>query len=90
MKILFRFATGALLGALAVPSVFAQAPAQQYDPSTPKTRAEVRADLAQWIAAGYDPNDWIDYPDNAIRAGRIVAAQRAQAAGIGTKPSTNQ
>jgi hypothetical protein len=37
----------------------------------------VIADLAEWRAAGYDPNDWIDYPENAIAAGRIVAERRA-------------
>ncbi|HVE09564.1 MAG TPA: DUF4148 domain-containing protein [Paraburkholderia sp.] len=47
------------------------------DPSAPKTRAQVIADLAEWRAAGYDPNDWIDYPENAIAAGRIVAERRA-------------
>jgi len=43
----------------------------------------VKADLVAWIKAGYDPNDWLNYPENAQRAGRIVAAQRAQAAGSG-------
>jgi hypothetical protein len=38
-------------------------------------------DLIEWRAAGYDPLDWIDYPENAQRAGRIVAARRAQQAG---------
>jgi hypothetical protein len=41
----------------------------------------VKADLADWRAAGYDPLDWIDYPENAQRAGRIVAQRRAQGSG---------
>jgi hypothetical protein len=81
MKTLPRVMWGVLLGASCVASAFAQAPPRPYDPSAPKTRAEVKADLAEWIAAGYDPNDWWDYPENAMRAGRIVAAQRAKAAG---------
>ena len=46
-----------------------------------KTRAEVKADLVEWRKAGYDPLDWINYPANAIAAGRIVAQRRAQAQG---------
>jgi hypothetical protein len=90
MKTASRLAAAALLSALLAPSVFAQPGAGNYDPSAPKTRAEVRADLVQWRAAGYDPNDWINYPDNAQRAGRIVAQQRAQAMGIGAGPATSQ
>jgi hypothetical protein len=68
---------GALLGASCVTYAFAEASTRSDDPSAPRTRAEVIADLAAWRAAGYDPNDWIDYPENAIAAGRIVAARRA-------------
>ncbi|PMS30132.1 uncharacterized protein DUF4148 [Trinickia symbiotica] len=35
------------------------------------TRAEVRAELEQAHKAGYDPNDWVHYPEN-------VLAQRAK------------
>jgi hypothetical protein len=59
----------------------AAALAQPYDPSQPLTRAQVRADLVEWRQAGYDPLDWIDYPENAQRAGAIVAQRRAQHAG---------
>ena len=59
----------------------ASALAQPYDPSVPATRAQVRADLAEWRAAGYDPLDWLDYPENAQRAGAIVAQRRAERAG---------
>ncbi|CAG4913986.1 DUF4148 domain-containing protein [Paraburkholderia gardini] len=80
MNIISRIAAGALLGTLLVPAVFAQTATQTYDPSAPKTRAEVKADLVAWRAAGYDPFDWINYPTNAQQAGQIVAARRAQSA----------
>ena len=80
MKLIPRMVLGALIGVAAVSSAFAQT-SRVYDQNTPKTRAEVKADLVEWRKAGYDPLDWIDYPDNAQRAGRIVAARRAQAAG---------
>jgi hypothetical protein len=80
MKIVSRVGLGALLAAVSIGSAFAQM-AQPSDPNAPKTRAQVRADLVEWRAAGYDPLDWIDYPQNAQRAGRIVAARRAQQAG---------
>ncbi|HEX3635743.1 MAG TPA: DUF4148 domain-containing protein [Paraburkholderia sp.] len=79
MKIVSLVGLGALLAAVAMNGAFAQT-SRPYDPSAPKTRAEVKADLAEWLAAGYDPLDWIDYPQNAQRAGRIVAARRAQQA----------
>jgi hypothetical protein len=81
MKIVSQVGLGALLAAVTISTAFAQMQAQPNDPSAPKTRAQVRADLIEWRAAGYDPLDWIDYPDNALRAGRIVAARRAKQAG---------
>ncbi|WP_233805272.1 DUF4148 domain-containing protein [Paraburkholderia sp. HP33-1] len=73
-----RIGLGALLAAVSISTVYAQAVTQPADPSAPKTRAQVRADLVDWLAAGYDPNDWVNYPENAQRAGRIVAQRRAQ------------
>lgn len=81
MKIVSRVGLGALVAAVSMSTAFAQTAARPYDPSAPKTRAQVKADLADWRAAGYDPLDWIDYPCNAQRAGRIVAARRAQESG---------
>lgn len=81
MKTSPRMMVGVLLGMWCGVSAFAQPPSKPYDPSAPKTRAEVKVDLAEWLAAGYDPNDWLHYPDNALQAGAIVAARRAQAAG---------
>ena len=85
MKMLSRVGLGALLAAVSITTAWAQTATRAADPSAPKTRAEVRADLVEWRAAGYDPLDWIDYPANAQRAGRIVAAQRAQRAGETTQ-----
>ncbi|MFM0002884.1 DUF4148 domain-containing protein [Paraburkholderia dipogonis] len=81
MKIVSRVGLGALLAAVSMSTAFAQTSARPYDPSAPKTRAQVKADLADWRAAGYDPLDWIDYPENAQRASRIVAQRRAQGSG---------
>ncbi|MDR5817686.1 MULTISPECIES: DUF4148 domain-containing protein [unclassified Caballeronia] len=70
-----------ILSALALccaTSVFAQTAAQPGDPNAPKTRAQVRQEFLMWRAAGYDPDDWLNYPDNAIAASRIVAQQQAQ------------
>jgi hypothetical protein len=83
MKTISRIAVGTLLAACCASTAFAQASQGSCNPAGPKTRAEVRADLAQWRAAGYDPLDWIDYPDNAQLAGRIVSRQRAAADNTG-------
>ncbi|MFM0502789.1 DUF4148 domain-containing protein [Paraburkholderia caffeinilytica] len=83
MKIVSLVGLGALLAAVSISSAFAQT-SRSYDPSAPLTRAQVKADLADWRAAGYDPLDWINYPDNAQRAGRVIAARRAQQMGGST------
>jgi hypothetical protein len=60
-------------------SVLAQtATPQPGDPNAPKTRAQVRQEYLMWRAAGYDPDDWLNYPDNAMAASRIVAQRQAQ------------
>jgi hypothetical protein len=81
MKLMSQVGLGALLAAVSIGTAVAQTMAQPSDPSAPKTRAQVRADLIEWRAAGFDPLDWNDYPQNAQRAGQIVAARRAQQAG---------
>jgi hypothetical protein len=78
MTLFSRIGLGALVAAVSISTVYAQVVMQPTDPSAPKTRAQVRADLIEWLAAGYDPNDWINYPENAQEAGRIVAQRRAQ------------
>ena len=83
MKSLSRIALGTLLAACCASTAFAQAAQGSCNPSAPKTRAEVRSDLAQWRAAGYDPLDWINYPENAQHAGHIVSQQRVATGNTG-------
>jgi hypothetical protein len=69
-----------LLGALTLccaATAFAQ-PQAPNDPNAPKTRAQVRQEFLLWRSVGYDPNDWLNYPDNAMRASRIIAQRQAQ------------
>lgn len=75
MNSLPRAVLGGLAAACCVASVTALA--QPYNAQGPLTRAQVRADLIEWRQAGYDPLDWIDYPENAQQAGAIVAQRRA-------------
>jgi K+-transporting ATPase c subunit len=77
MKSLLKAAMVAAV--LAVPAVsFAQ---QQQ----PLTRAQVRAELVQLRAAGYDPADWMHYPDNIQAAEAKLQAQKvAQGYGAST------
>ena len=56
--------------------------------SQPLTRAEVRADLVQVEKAGYNPNDWMNYPANIQAAEARVAAEDAgKASGYGSSMS---
>jgi len=47
--------------------------------SQPVSRAQVHAELAQLEQAGYDPRDWVHYPENLQAAEAKVAAQNATA-----------
>lgn len=52
--------------------------------SQPISREQVRAELAQLEKAGYNPHDWIHYPENIQAAQAKVAAENAaQAAASG-------
>jgi hypothetical protein len=55
----------------------------------PVTREQVRADLVRLERAGYNPRDWIHYPDNIQAAEQRVSAQEgiAQADSSGYGPS---
>lgn len=55
----------------------------------PATREQVRADLVRLEQAGYNPRDWIHYPDNIQAAEQRVSAQEgiAQADTSGYGPS---
>lgn len=73
MKSLLKAAVVAAL--VAVPALsFAQSQQQ------PVTRAQVRSELAQLRAAGYDPSDWMHYPENIQAAEARVAADKANTA----------
>ncbi|HEV3424222.1 MAG TPA: DUF4148 domain-containing protein [Paraburkholderia sp.] len=61
----------------------------------PLTRAQVRAELVQVEKAGYNPSDWIHYPENIQAAEARVAAEKgaaqADASGYGSSAdSTSQ
>jgi len=60
--------------------------------SAPVTRAEVRAELVALEKAGYNPNDWMNYPENLQAAQQRVDAERfAQAhAPAVTKSASSQ
>ncbi|AOK19697.1 hypothetical protein WT26_27950 [Burkholderia cepacia] len=59
------------LAALVAAPVVSFAQSQQ-----PLTRAQVRAELVQLEKAGYNPNDWINYPENIQAAQAKIAAAR--------------
>ncbi|RKP52612.1 DUF4148 domain-containing protein [Trinickia fusca] len=64
----------ALTVALAAPVVtFAQS-------NQPLTREQVRQDLIRMEQAGYNPSDWMHYPDNAQAALKRISAQQQAAA----------
>ncbi|WP_233884633.1 DUF4148 domain-containing protein [Paraburkholderia flagellata] len=83
MKSAIRITSGIIVGAFCVGSAFAQTASNPYDSSATQTRTQVYSDLVAWRAAGFNPLETVDYPRNAIRAGRIVTAQRGNAAGVG-------
>ncbi|MFM0630398.1 DUF4148 domain-containing protein [Paraburkholderia xenovorans] len=65
-----------LVAALAV------VPLASFAQSSPSpTRAQVRAQLEQLEKAGYNPRDWVHYPENIQAAEAKVAAQNAAAQG---------
>ncbi|KPJ34149.1 hypothetical protein BMUNKI379_14165 [Burkholderia multivorans] len=68
----------ALAALVAAPVVsFAQSNQQ------PLTRTQVRAELVQLEKAGYNPNDWLNYPENIQAAQAKIAAANADATGYG-------
>lgn len=67
----------AMILMLAAASFAAPVVAQQ---QAPVTRAQVRAELAELRAAGYNPSDKIHYPDNLWAAQQRVQVQHASSA----------
>jgi hypothetical protein len=68
-----------IIYAVAVAAAVLAAPTMSFAQSTtaPLTRAEVRDQLVQLEKAGYNPNDWINYPQNIQAAERTVQAEHA-------------
>ncbi|MGZ2747769.1 DUF4148 domain-containing protein [Burkholderia stagnalis] len=64
-----------LINAVAL-AVIVAAPVASFAQSNqqPLTRAQVRAELVQLEKAGYNPNDWINYPENIQAAQAKIAA----------------
>jgi hypothetical protein len=65
---------------LVVVAALLSAPVMSYAQSVdnqqqPVTRAQVKHELAELEAAGYNPNDWYHYPQNVQAAEAKVAAQ---------------
>ncbi|POR54612.1 uncharacterized protein DUF4148 [Paraburkholderia eburnea] len=79
-----------LLGAALLAAVVAVPGVSYAQSQQPLTRAEVRADLAQLRAAGYDPSDWMHYPQNIQAAEQKVAAEKANTAYGSSTGTTSQ
>jgi len=74
----------AVVAVFAVPALsFAQEQQQQ-----PLTRAQVRQQVTQLRAAGYDPSDWVHYPSNIQAAQAKVNAENGTAYGPATAGTT--
>ena len=75
-----------IIEAFAIAALVATPLASFAQSSHPVTRAQVREELAQLEKAGYNPNDWLNYPANIQRAEAIVAQQNSNntAYGAGT------
>ncbi|WP_179404992.1 DUF4148 domain-containing protein [Burkholderia guangdongensis] len=72
-----------LINAVAVALIVAAPAASFAQSNQPLTRAEVRAELAQVEKAGYNPNDWMNYPANIQAAQAKVAAAQNDTTGYG-------
>jgi len=70
---------------LAISAALLAAPALSYAQSSnnsqhPVTRAQVEQEAADVLAAGYNPNESLSYPDNLMAAQRRVAVLHARQA----------
>ena len=74
-----KFFTKMVLATLIVAPVMSFAQSSQQ-----VSRAQVRTELAQLEKAGYDPHDWVHYPENIQAAQAKVAAQNAATQGVGS------
>jgi hypothetical protein len=78
-----------LISAVAVAVAVLAAPTVSFaqQSNAPVTRAEVRAQLVELEKAGYQPNDWVDYPQNIQAAEQRVQAEHATGYGSTTNGS---
>jgi hypothetical protein len=77
MKTNVLFVLGALIGIGSISSTSAQTSPSPSDPSAPRTRAEVVAEISVWRAAGYSPIiDLTHYPNSALAAARVISEQQ--------------
>jgi hypothetical protein len=56
-----------IIKAFAIAALVAAPLASFAQSSQPVTRAQVREELAQLEKAGYNPNDWLNYPFSALK-----------------------
>lgn len=73
-----KFSAKMIVAALIVAPVVSFAQSSQ-----PVTRAQVNAELAKLEKAGYDPHDWVHYPENIQAAQAKIAAQKNRDQGYG-------
>jgi hypothetical protein len=79
MKIFIPVTLGVLLGVICQGAAFAQTVSSPSETPGAKTRAEVIAEITLWRANGYNPVvDLTHYPDSALRAASLLAAQQGQ------------
>lgn len=77
-----------IIKAFAIAALIAAPLASFAQSSQPVTRAQVREELAQLEKAGYNPNDWLNYPANIQRAEAIVAQQNSNTTAYGADTSS--
>jgi hypothetical protein len=76
-----------LISAVAVAVAVLAAPTMSFaqQSNAPLTRAEVQAQLVAVEKAGYNPSDWVDYPQNLQAAEQRVRDEQATAYGPGAQ-----
>ncbi|MFM0209966.1 DUF4148 domain-containing protein [Paraburkholderia sediminicola] len=77
-----------IIKAFAIAALVAAPLASFAQSNQPVTRAQVREELAQLEKAGYNPNDWLNYPANIQRAEAIVAQQNSNNTAYGSDTSS--
>jgi hypothetical protein len=74
-----------LLEALVIAALISAPLAAFAQSEQPLTRAQVRAELVQVEKAGYNPSDWMHYPENIQAAeARVAAEKQVNATGYGS------